>query len=218
MANQRLHLKVCGMKFPDNIKRLKEVEPDFMGMIFFSKSPRFVGSELLFTGTSIFPPGAKKVGVFVNAPLWDIVKVVEEYKLEYVQLHGEEFPQYCVELRKKGMKVIKAFQVSNSFDFKKVEAFEGCIDYALFDTKTPNYGGSGEKFDWTLLNSYKLSIPFFLSGGISLEDIDEIEQLDLPKLFGIDVNSRFEVSPGLKDIDKLLALKKRMGKMKKETI
>jgi phosphoribosylanthranilate isomerase len=122
------------------------------------------------------------------------------------------------EERKKGMKVIKAFQVSNSFDFKKVEAFEGCIDYALFDTKTPNYGGSGEKFDWTLLNSYKLNIPFFLSGGISLEDIDDIEQLDLPKLFGIDVNSRFEVSPGLKDIDKLLALKKRMGKMKKETI
>ena len=92
------------------------------------------------------------------------------------------------------MKVIKAFQVSNSFDFKKVEAFEGCIDYALFDTKTPNYGGSGEKFDWTLLNSYK------------------------PKLFGIDVNSRFELSPGLKDIDKLQALKKRMGKLKKETI
>jgi len=218
MDNQRLHLKVCGMKFPDNIKRLKEVKPDFMGMIFFSKSPRFVGSELLFTGTSIFPEGAKRVGVFVNAPLWDMMNVVDEYKLEYVQLHGEEFPQYCAEVKKKGLKVIKAFQVSNSFDFKRVEAFEGQIDYALFDTKTPNYGGSGEKFDWTLLNSYKLNIPFFLSGGIDLDDLDAIEQLELPQLFGIDVNSKFEISPGLKDIDKLTVLKKRMEKMKKETI
>lgn len=218
MDNQRLHLKVCGMKFPDNIKRLKEVAPDFMGMIFFSKSPRFVGSELLFTGTSIFPEHAKRVGVFVNAPLWDLINVVTEYKLEYVQLHGEEFPQYCAELQKKGLKVIKAFQVSNSFDFKKVEAFEGYIDFALFDTKTPNYGGSGEKFDWTLLNSYKLNTPFFLSGGIDLDDVDAIEQLDLPQLFGIDVNSKFETSPGMKDIDKLLELKKRMEKMKKEMI
>ncbi len=212
MGNQRFQLKVCGMKYPDNISRLKEVEPDFMGMIFFSKSPRFVGSELLFTGTNIFPPDAKKVGVFVNAPIWEIMNVVEEYKLGYVQLHGDEFPQYCGELKKKGLKVIKAFQVSNSFDFKKVEAFEGQIDFALFDTKTPNYGGSGEKFDWTLLNSYKLNIPFFLSGGIDLDDIDAIEKLDLRQLFGIDVNSKFEVSPGLKDIEKLLALKKKIKK------
>lgn len=218
MDNQRFHLKVCGMKYPANITRLKEVKPDFMGMIFFSKSPRFVGSELLFTGTNIFPEGTKKVGVFVNAPIWEIMNVVDEYKLEYVQLHGEEFPQYCDELRKRGLKVIKAFQVSNSFDFKKVETFVGHIDFALFDTKTPNYGGSGEKFDWTLLNSYKVDLPFFLSGGIDLDDIDAIERLDLPQLFGIDVNSKFETSPGMKDIDKLLALKKRIDNTKKEMI
>ena len=206
------------MKYPGNITQLKEVEPDFIGMIFFSKSPRFVGGELLFTGTSIFPEGAKKVGVFVNAPIWEVINVVDEYKLEYVQLHGEEFPQYCAELRKKGLKVIKAIQVSNSMDLKKAEAFEGQIDYFLFDTKTPNYGGSGEKFDWTLLNSYKGSIPFFLSGGVDLDDIGPIESLDLPLLFGIDVNSRFEVSPGMKDIEKLKKLKKRILKGKKEVI
>lgn len=218
MENQHLQLKVCGMKYPANITQLKEVEPDFIGMIFFSKSPRFVGGELLFTGTSIFPEGAKKVGVFVNAPIWEVINVVDEYKLEYVQLHGEEFPQYCAELRKKGLKVIKAIQVSNSMDLKKAEAFEGHVDYFLFDTKTPNYGGSGEKFDWTLLNSYKGSIPFFLSGGVDLEDIGAIESLDLPLLFGIDVNSRFEVSPGMKDIEKLKKLKKRIVKGKKEMI
>lgn len=218
METQHLHLKVCGMKFPENIAGLKEVQPDFMGMIFFPKSPRFVGGELLFTGTSIFPEGTKKVGVFVNAPVWEVLNVVDEYKLEYVQLHGDEFPQYCSELRKRSLKVIKAFQLSNSFDFKKVESFDGHIDYVLFDTKTPNYGGSGEKFDWSLLNSYKGNIPFFLSGGIDLDDMDAIEKLDHPQLFGIDVNSKFEISPGKKDIEKLKKLKKRLEQKKKEAI
>jgi len=218
MENQRLRLKVCGMKYPDNIARLKEAKPDYIGMIFYSKSPRFVGGELLFTGTSIFPEGAHKVGVFVNAPIWEVINVVDEYKLGHVQLHGDEFPQYCAELRKKGLKVIKAFQVNNSFDFKKVESFEGNIDFALFDTKTPTYGGSGERFDWTLLKSYKGSVPFFLSGGVDLDDIDQIEAMELPLLYGIDVNSKFEISPGLKDIDKLVMLKERMEKKKKEMI
>lgn len=218
MENQRLRLKVCGMKYPGNISQLKEVGPDFVGMIFFSKSPRFVGGELLFTGFSIFPEEACKVGVFVNAPVWEVINVVDEYKLEYVQLHGEEFPQYCSELRKKGLKVIKAIQVSNSLDFKKAESFEGYVDYLLFDTKTPNYGGSGEKFDWTLLSSYKGSLPFFLSGGVDIDDMDAIEAMDLPMLFGIDVNSKFETAPGMKDIDKLMLLKNRMARSKKAMI
>ncbi len=215
---KRLQLKVCGMKYPANISQMKEVAPEYIGMIFFSKSPRFVGGELLFTGSSIFPEGAKKVGVFVNAPIWEVINVVDEYKLEHVQLHGDEFPQYCAELRKRGLKVIKAIQVSNSMDLKKAEAFEGYVDYLLFDTKTPNYGGSGEKFDWTLLSSYKGSLPFFLSGGVDLDDLDTIEKLDLPLLYGIDVNSKFETAPGMKDIEKLKMLKKRMGKAKKQVI
>lgn len=186
------------MKYPDNIAELSQLPIDWMGIIFYEKSPRFVGEKEIDLATT----NLKRVGVFVNADLDYIVNKIETYKLDYIQLHGSESPDFCKGIRQV-KPVIKAFSIAQPDDFEKVENYKGTCDYFLFDTKTPQYGGSGEKFDWAILNQYKGDTPFLLSGGISADDAKAIEAINHPQMAGIDLNSRFEIEAGLKNINLL---------------
>ena len=195
-------LKVCGMKYPDNIQRLIELKPDFIGFIFYDKSKRYVNNELEIKKLGI-PKSIKKVGVFVNSTIEEILEKVKTFKLDIVQLHGDESPDFCKKLKQSGMKITKAFQIDEAFKFTGLEPYDEICDYFLFDTKTKLYGGSGNKFNWQLLKKYINEKPFFLSGGIDLKDVDEIKKLKNLDLYSIDINSKFEISPGVKDIEKI---------------
>ncbi|MEP5611712.1 MAG: phosphoribosylanthranilate isomerase [Cyclobacteriaceae bacterium] len=204
----KLKLKVCGMKNPENIKQLIKQQPDFMGFIFYGKSPRFISEpdEDLF---SRIPISIKKVGVFVNESIDNILKLRDKLGLDYVQLHGDEDLSFSKNLKEKGVGIIKVFRLLDSLPYS-LPKFSEFSDYFLFDTATPEYGGSGRHFDWSILKNYNLETPFLLSGGITKDDMEEIKGLRLEKLVGIDVNSKFEVSPGMKNINMLRQLKERI--------
>ncbi|CAH0997517.1 N-(5'-phosphoribosyl)anthranilate isomerase [Emticicia aquatica] len=197
-----MKLKVCGMRDVENIKALSELKPNFMGFIFYDKSPRFVGAELDVETVNALPREIKKVGVFVNATVDFILQNVRKYGLNYVQLHGNETPDFCKNLRLKGVNIIKAFRLDNDFIFSQLNNYKPHVDFFLFDAKGEEYGGNGITFDWTILKKYDNQKPFFLAGGISLENIDVLESIT-PKPYAMDVNSKFEISPGMKDIAKL---------------
>lgn len=197
------------MKFPDNIKQLTELPIDYIGLILYPGSPRyFLGEDDRITPDerreALFsvPSHIEKVGVTVNEEPMNVFFYAKHMKLDCVQLHGNESPHDCELIKRPlpGLNVIKAFNVSSAADFEQTKRYEGIADYFLFDTKTPQHGGSGEKFDWNILNEYKGNTPFFLSGGISLEDGERIKKIQHPLLHGVDLNSRFETEPGLKDI------------------
>jgi phosphoribosylanthranilate isomerase len=197
-----MKIKVCGMKYPDNIKELVRLPIDMTGLIFYEKSARYAGN-LPANELRIVPSNIQKVGVFVNASEEDIFETVRKYNLQIVQLHGDESPGFCGKIKNQGIKVIKAFQIEKTSDFEKCNLYENACDYFLFDTKTPMYGGSGKKFDWEILSSYSGKTPFILSGGIGPEDAESIRKIQNPKLYGIDLNSCFEIRPGEKNIEKL---------------
>jgi phosphoribosylanthranilate isomerase len=204
-----MKLKVCGMRDVENIKALSELKPDFMGFVFYDKSPRFVGSdsnddELLEVVNSL-PREIKKVGVFVNATADYILQNVRKYGLHYVQLHGNEMPDFCRNLKFKGVNIIKAFRIDNSFIFSQLNNYKPHVDFFLFDAKGDGYGGNGISFDWSILKKYDNEKSYFLAGGISLENIDELGNI-IPKPYAIDVNSKFEILPAIKDIEKLSEL------------
>ena len=167
-----LRIKVCGLR--DNLAEVAALQPDYIGIIFYRKSPRFVEEDFVLPE---LPDSVKKVGVFVNAAMDYVLEKIERYGLDLVQLHGDESPEFCGELQKKGIGVIKAFPVDEAFDFSRLDAHVDSTDYFLFDTKTPAYGGSGKQFDWNLLEKYQFNHPYFLSGGIGLEDIESYLQL-----------------------------------------
>lgn len=196
-----MKIKVCGMKNPDNIKDLSTLPIDFMGMIFYSKSPRYV-EHLSLDDLNILPQYVKRVGVFVNEKIDFVKDRIKDYQLDIIQLHGNESPDFCDELSKV-ISVIKVFSVSETKDINDTNLYEGLCDYFLFDTKTPEYGGSGLKFDWSILDTYEGKTPFFVSGGISMDDIEQIRQITHPSFYGIDLNSKFEIEPALKNIDSL---------------
>lgn len=204
-----LKLKVCGMGQPENIQGLIDLRPNFMGFIFYKKSPRYK-EDLDENLLSRIPISISKVGVFVNASIDIILKLSKKYGLEYAQLHGDEDLDYCKELKSKGMKIIKVFRVMDVIPVA-IKKYAEVADYFLFDTKTPDYGGSGRHFDWNILKAYNLDTPYLLSGGIRIEDIDEIKKLELKGLAGVDVNSKFEIEPGLKDLMKIKKLKISMA-------
>ena len=202
-----MKLKVCGMRAPENIKALSALTPDYMGFIFWAPSSRYVE-----TTTPELPSAIKKTGVFVDASVDYIQSMVLQHKLQAVQLHGEETPQYCALVQNFGVEVIKAFSVKDSFDFSQLEPYETSCDFFLFDTKGELPGGNGYGFDWSLLTNYPSQKPFFLSGGIGLEHTPQIKALlntDLP-LHAIDVNSKFELAPALKNIDALTQFKNEL--------
>jgi phosphoribosylanthranilate isomerase len=199
-----LKLKVCGLKYKENIVEIANLQPDYMGFIFYDPSKRFVGEDFEMP---VISSDIKKVGVFVNATVDYIIDKIIKYKLNLVQLHGDENAAFCENLslrlsqneNTQNVKIIKAFGVDTNFDFKTLESFKNSCDYFLFDTKTKEYGGSGKSFDWSILKNYDNSKPCFLSGGIGLEELKNISDSQL-QIYAIDVNSKFEVEPGLKNI------------------
>ncbi len=206
-----LKLKVCGMRDPENILELVNLAPDFMGFIFYDKSQRFV-HDLLPSVLQQIPESITKTGVFVNETLEGIKRIVDKYQLDLVQLHGNEAPEFCEILRDSGIKVIKVFSIDNDFKFELLNSYSEFCEMFLFDTKfSTGYGGHGFKFDWSLLKKYELKVPFLLAGGIDINDLTDLNLLDGLPLIGIDVNSKFELSAGLKDIQKLEKLKSALN-------
>ena len=195
-------LKICGLKYPENIQAVSDLKPDFMGFIFYPKSPRYA-EPLDSAVLNSLPATIKKIGVFVNEDLENTLTIAYKYKLDGLQLHGAELVDMCRELKKLGYLVIKAFPIAETYNFKVTKSYEGVCDYFLFDTKTEAYGGSGLKFNWKMLNEYTGDTPFLLSGGIALDDAEAIQKIEHPKFAGIDLNSKFEVKPGLKNISLL---------------
>lgn len=212
-------LKVCGMRYIENIQKIAELQPDYLGFIFYEKSSRnFEGiiPEL--------PKSVKKVGVFVNEHIEILVSLVEEYRLDVVQLHGDESPEYinklscCLEhsrevvsKRKKKIEIIKVFGIKDNFNFNQLKPYENLVDYFLFDTKGEKRGGNGITFNWEVLINYNSEKPYFLSGGISLEQADKVlsflHRHEFQKCFALDVNSKFEIEVGVKSAEKIKKFK-----------
>jgi len=199
-----MKLKICGLREPDNIESLLELQPDYLGFIFHVRSSRYAARHL-DPGFARTIDSAQKVGVFVDEDRFQIEDLIDSYGLDLVQLHGQETPELCGALKRQGVAVIKVFSVGEAFDFSQLQPYEGQVDYFLFDTKGKLPGGNGYTFNWRVLVDYPSATPFLLSGGIGLEHRDEVEQLDFLQLHALDVNSKFEIKPGRKDVDKLRA-------------
>lgn len=206
-----LKLKVCGMKFAANIAAIAALQPDYLGFIFYDKSPRFI-SDVSAELIKYIPSEIKTVGVFVDEDLEVVKKKINLYQLKAVQLHGSESPEYCIELKSafQSLEVIKAFGVDEDFDFAVLDNYNDSVDYFLFDTKTKAHGGSGKTFDWKILDSYKLDKPYFLSGGIDLEHAEAVSIIKDQRLYALDINSRFETEPGVKDVERIKAFVAKM--------
>jgi phosphoribosylanthranilate isomerase len=193
-------LKICGMKYPENILEVGALLPDYMGFIFWEKSARYFDGEM-----PELPKSIRKVGVFVDASVDEIVEKINTYDLQAVQLHGQESVEFCESLKKNIPNltdIIKVFSILDTFDFAVLKPFEKVCDFFLFDTKGKLPGGNGTTFDWKVLENYPSTKPFFLSGGIGIEELDSINEIlktNLP-IYAIDVNSKFEIEPGLKNI------------------
>ena len=199
VASSRLLVKVCGMRDVAALAEVAALAPDFLGFIFAPKSPRFVGEALNPELVHALPPTIWKVGVFVNETTENILATAQRFGLPAVQLHGHETPAQCEELSEAGLLVMKAFSVGEAVDFDALLPYVPFCDYFLFDTKGAAPGGNGAIFDWNLLQSYNLPVPYFLAGGLGLEHAAELAALRLPGLAGVDLNSSFETAPGVKD-------------------
>ena len=193
-------IKVCGMREAENIREVEALGINLMGFIFWPKSSRYVSERPAY-----LPTQCKRVGVFVNEDAETIKRIAEDYALDYIQLHGSESSDYIHALRVDGgfAAVIKAFNIATTADLETTKPYEDLVDYFLFDTKGKSVGGNGEKFDWSVLADYVGETPFLLSGGIGPDDAARVKAFHHPKCIGIDLNSRFELFPALKDINKL---------------
>ncbi|MDR0815069.1 MAG: phosphoribosylanthranilate isomerase [Bacteroidales bacterium] len=207
-----MKLKICGMRYPENIAEIAALRPNYLGFIFYGKSPRYAG-DLAPEIVQTLPSDILKVGVFVNAPEKIIAETVAKYQLDLIQLHGNESPETCLALRKIRL-VIKAVSVAAANDVAHAAAiYQNAVDYFLFDTKTPLFGGSGAQFDWSALTAYTGNTPFFLSGGIGADDAEHLKTLHHPQLHAIDVNSRFETTPGRKEATELREFMRKIQKI-----
>jgi phosphoribosylanthranilate isomerase len=196
-----MKIKVCGLKYQDNIKAVAGLAPDYMGFICYGRSPRYV-DDLSAIKWKDLPASILKTAVFVDEREEKINLLINDFGFNAIQLHGSERPDFAA-LFKGRVIVIKAFGLDNNFDFNQLNNYAGKVDYFLFDTKTEIHGGSGKTFNWDLLDQYKLNVPFFLSGGLSLDNLEEVIKITHPQFYGVDLNSRFETAPGMKDIEKL---------------
>lgn len=205
---KNVKLKICGMKEIKNIKEISTLNPDYLGFIFWEKSKR----NMTLDSIPELHETTKKVGVFVDASIQEIATKINQYQLDIIQLHGNEPVIFCKNVKKLGVEVIKVFSIDSTFNFSVVKEYVLAVDYFLFDTKGKLPGGNGITFDWNILENYHYNIPFFLSGGIGNTEIDELKEfLKSPaakKCYGIDVNSRFEKKPGIKNKIKLQKFKK----------
>ena len=200
MKREELIIKVCGMREGANIREVEALGIDWLGLIFWPHSSRYVSAR-----PDYLPLNVKRVGVFVDEDTETIQQVADDYALDIIQLHGHESPEQISQLSPltSHLSIIKAFSIATPDDIKSVCDYEGKVDYFLFDTKGPSVGGNGVQFDWEVLAHYHGQTPFLLSGGIGPEDAERIRAFRHPQCIGIDLNSRFEQSPGLKDINKL---------------
>ena len=203
--------KVCGMRNAENIREVSALGIDLMGFIFWPKSSRYVSEP-----PSFLPTDCKRVGVFVDATLEVIRQHIHDYQLDIVQLHGHESPEFAKAL--KPAMIIKAFNIATAEDLKQTKPYEGIVDYFLFDTRKPPEetggwhppGGTGEKFDWGVLHAYHGQTPFLLSGGIGPDDAERVREFHHPRCVGIDLNSRFELAPALKEVNQLKEFLKKV--------
>jgi len=220
-----MKLKVCGMKYNDNMNQVATLQPDYLGFIFHEKSSRFFEGNIPEVSKNI-----KKVGVFVDASLDYVLEKVQTHNLQTIQLHGQETPEYCKELQAlcrsafdaesiieneilnqakydKKIEIIKVFSIKDTFDFSVLQPYENVCDYYLFDPKGKLPGGNGYTFNWDVLKEYPSTKPFFLSGGIGLQELENITSFlntePARYCYALDVNSKFEIEPGLKNIEKL---------------
>ncbi len=221
-----MKLKICGIR--EQIQQVADLQPDYMGFIFWAGSPRYFFGDIPELNDAI-----QKVGVFVNEDIEQVIHNTRQYKLQTIQLHGNESPAYCQKLRqklnthfnentlnriepqeRKFVKIIKAFSVQDDFDFSQLKSYEASCDYYLFDTKGEQPGGNGRVFNWQLLQAYPSQKSFFLSGGIGLEQLPQIHEFLLEPVaqycHAVDVNSRFEIAPGLKNLNQLQEFKRRL--------
>jgi len=198
-----MKIKVCGLTQSDQLKQVDELNVDYAGLIFYQRSQRFVLNKLHSEEVRKLNLAIQKVGVFVNASEEDIMTQIELYELDMVQLHGDETPAFCKHISN-AVSVIKAFRITKNNEQNidwMIKPYEECCDYYLFDTnRNGAYGGTGEKFDWQILKNNKINKPFFLSGGIGFDDVEKVKGLQHPFLYAVDVNSRFEIEPGVKNI------------------
>lgn len=215
-----MKLKICGMKYPENIKQVAALQPDYLGFIFYTKSKRNFEGKISKISEKI-----KKTGVFVNASKGFILEKVKKHQLKAVQLHGDESVDFCRNLlntinnsanakKEREVELFKVFSVGETFDFSLVKVYENVCDYFLFDAKGKERGGNGTVFNWELLKEYPSTKPYFLSGGIGLESVLDLKAFINSKAskycYAIDVNSKFEIEPGLKDIEKIIKFKKNL--------
>jgi len=198
-----MKIKVCGMRDSGNIGELVKLKPDYIGFIFYQKSKRYVGEQIPDKINRLIPASIQKVGIFVDEPFDTLHEKFRNNQLDLVQLHGNELPDYCERLRALNIPVIKAFSVAADFDFETTVPYHPFCNYFLFDTAGDLRGGNGIKFNWEKLDQYMGRKPFFLCGGIQPDDLDEIKKLSHSQLHAVDVNSGFEIEPGVKDISKL---------------
>ena len=210
-------IKVCGMRVPENIKRVASLPIDWMGFVCYPLSPRAISPETSASSLRL-PEGCpiQKVGVFVDAPIAQIEKACRRYGFSTCQLHGSESPTDCLALREKGYRVVKAFPVARETDLFAIEPYVHKADFFLFDTRCEGYGGSGRAFDWNLLARYEGPTPFLLSGGLRPDSLPALLEFHHPAWAGIDLNSGFELSPGIKDIRALEQFVKQFKNQKHE--
>ena len=205
------------MRQPENISALLSLKPDYIGFIFYPGSSRYVGSidqEVLGS----IPATVKKTGVFVNSTEEEISDKINSFGLNAVQLHGNEQPAICETFKAKGIAVLKAFVIDESFSFSSLQDYRQVVDYFLFDTKTLQHGGSGKSFNWSLLQNYNLDVPYFLSGGLDAENIRQALKIEDERFYAVDLNSRFEIKPGLKDIQKLESIINKIRNTSREDL
>ncbi len=204
-----MNIKVCGITEMKQLQQLDGLDIDFAGMIFYKDSPRYIGGKLNAKDIKNADFDLKKTGVFVNPEMIEVLDAIDEYGLEVVQLHGDESPEMCEDLSSE-VEVIKAFRITGTEDIDKLVApYDAVCDYYLFDTGglKESFGGTGQQFDWGILAKAKIEKPFFLSGGIGVEDAARVKAFKHPDMFGVDINSKFEVAPGVKDMKLLLQFK-----------
>lgn len=191
------------MKYPENVQAVAALQPDYLGFIFYPKSARYCTDTLNYETIASIQFPVQKVGVFVNETIKEVIRISTSYEMDVIQLHGDETVEYCENLKLLDFRIIKAFGIDERFDFSVLNEYEEVCDYFLFDTKSSTYGGTGQKFNWSLLNQYQLQKPVFLSGGLDIADIPSVYDLikDIP-VHALDFNSKLELEPGRKDVEK----------------
>jgi phosphoribosylanthranilate isomerase len=206
-----LKFKICGMRQPENMAAVAALNPDYLGFIFYRASARYVG-ELDVRAMQAIPANIRKTGVFVDATADEIAQAIAVYDLAALQLHGQEDADFVQSLKiaHPQVEVIKAFGIHEDFDFNTLNVYATVVDYFLFDTQTAGHGGSGKQFDWKLLQGYTLTLPYFLSGGIGLESLEALQQIKDPRLYAIDVNSKFETAAAMKNVAQLKEFKNQL--------